>query len=157
MKKLLIALAAGLFAVAANTSQAALGWTPAECSRHWGKSSGTSVDGARQFYAPGYRIVVYFTNGRVARAAYQSLYTSMSESSVETILKANQIDPLASWSLRQKDEGTQTYEWHLGETDDDNDTLALALFEPKQNIVIVFTRGDNDRAKKQAETDATNL
>jgi hypothetical protein len=145
----------------ANPSKAALGWTWDECQQHWGQPllSETDSDGqfTATFEAHDLQIMVWLTDGKVARVAYQGLNHEFSESDLLTFQKANAISPAASWVLSSKDEGTQNYHWQLREEPNKTDAIAGAIFMVKENAFIVFTAADNQRAKNAGTEKASGL
>ena len=154
-----LVVVAGLFL--ANPSKGALGWTWDECQQHWGKPllSETDSDGqfTATFEAHDLMIMVWLTDGKVARVAYQGTKLEFSESDILTFQKANAISPTATWVFSRKDEGTQNYEWELREDPDKTDVVASAIFIVKENAFIVFTAADNQRAKNAGTEKASGL
>ena len=145
----------------ANPSKAALGWTSDECEQHWGKPlfSETDTDGqfTATFEAHDLQIMVWLTDGKVARVAYQGHNHEFSSTDILTFQKANAISPTATWVFSRKDEGTQNYEWELREDPNKTDAVASAIFIVKENAFIVFTAADNQRGKNAGTEKASGL
>jgi hypothetical protein len=145
----------------ANPSKAALGWTWDECQQHWGKplSSTTLPDGqfAGKFEAHDLLIAVWLTDGRVARVAYKANSNGFSETQLVTLQKANTISLTATWVFTGKDESTQSYQWELREIPDNTDWLVTAIYAVKDNVFVVFTEAENERAKNASTQAASGL
>jgi hypothetical protein len=143
----------------ANASEAALGWTLAECKAHWGQpiAAPTSTHGQKQadFAAHQYRITVWLTGGTVVRVAYQPQYSTLSEPDLNKLLAANRIGSYAEWKYTGSDEPTQDHRWTLQQTDDT--CLAYAVYVVKRNWFIVYTKEDAERADAENSIDAGGL
>src|SRR3981081_328528 len=81
----------------ANPSKAALGWTWDDCQQHWGKPLLSEKEPNGQFTvtfeAHDLMIMVWLTDGKVARVAYLGTKLEFSESDILTFKKANAISP----------------------------------------------------------------
>ncbi len=145
----------------ANPSKAALGWTWLECEQHWGQpvSSKRLPDGnlTANFEAHDLLIVVWLTDDKVARVAYKANSNGFSETQLVTLQKANTISPTATWVFTSKDESTQSYQWELREIPDNTDWLVTAIYPVKDNVFVVFTEADDQRAKNASNQAASGL
>jgi hypothetical protein len=144
----------------ANPSRAALGWTWDECEQHWGQPQSSATLPNGQFVAkfePHYlSIIVRLTDGKVCRVSYKGS-NEFSASELQTLKNANTISPTATWVFTSKDESTQNYAWDLCEDPTKTDWVATAIFVEKENLFIIFTAADDQRAKAENAQNASDL
>jgi hypothetical protein len=110
-----------------------------------------------KFEAQDLLIIVWLTDGRVARVAYKANSDGFSETQLVTLQKANTISPTATWVFTSKNESTQSYQWELREIPDKTDWLVTAIYAAKDNVFVVFTEEDNERAKNASNQAASGL
>jgi hypothetical protein len=140
----------------AANSQAALGWTLAECIQHFGSQTqrGQATTAGRMSYwfaSKGYSIDVLILNGRVSRVTYISP-SGFDLGGARILLVSNA--PGALWTDPEKDEADNTYRFR-GMVN--GEYAYSAAVSADGRALVIWTKADNEALEASQEDDAKGL